>query len=137
MASAVVHRNMTAEELRLLYNVRFHHMITLSGRLIATLATEPWDSEGNEIAVSYAICTVTDKPSRHLGRTIALGRLEVGKCEVMSLAELKSEISDRTIMLRFITDKTARRLGYADAPTLLADLRPRAPFVPEAELEAA
>lgn len=109
--------------LRSLYGVRFHHVITHSGRLVATLATEP--TSETTIDVAAAVCASGDSPSRFRGRQIALGRLEVGKTIEMQLDLLKTEISDRSILRRFVGDKLAFRLGYETVDAFIADLRPR------------
>lgn len=118
--------------LKALYGVRFHHFITRSGRLIATLATEPLTleplSDNSVIGVACAVCSSADSPSRARGRQIALGRLEVGKQESYLLCHLKERIANRSILLDFVPDGLARRLGYEDAAALVADIRQRAPF---------
>lgn len=129
-----LHRNIhDVAALRDFYGVRFHHMITMSGRLVATLATEPV-GDGNVSAVAAAICASGDSPSRFRGRQIALGRLEVGKSEEIGIELLKQEISDRSILRRFVGEKIAARLGYDSVDEFIADIRPRAPFIPKEEV---
>lgn len=120
-------------DLKTLFGIRFHHFLTKSGRLIATIASEPFDEAGLEIAVGCAVCAAGDTPSRARGRQIALGRIEVGKGQILSATDLKSEITSRAILARFLTDKTATRLGYGSVGDLIADLRPRVTFVAPAE----
>jgi hypothetical protein len=114
--------------LNLLFGIRFHHFANRHGRLVATIATEPV-GEGL-VAVACAVCSAGDSPSRFRGRQISLGRLEVGKSVTMPLEDLKRRISDRTILAEFVPDGLAHRLGYASTGDFVADLRPRAPFVP-------
>lgn len=125
--------NMDPQALKTLYGVRFHHFVTRGGRLLATLATEPLSvvddrSDSAEVAVSCAVCSAGDAPSRARGRQIALGRLEVGKTETYALGALKSRIADRSIVADFVPEKLARRLGYDTVADLLGDLRPRRDF---------
>jgi hypothetical protein len=122
-----------AEYLKAVRGIRFHHFHDLAGRLVATIATEPFSD--TEIAVAAAVCAVGDSPSRALGRKIAVGRLEVGKCEIVSPEDLKAEITNRNILARFVTDKTAQRLGYDSVGDFICDLRPRLPFVPRKKKE--
>jgi hypothetical protein len=115
--------------LNLLFGIRFHHFVTRSGRLVATIATEPV-ADTDLVTVACAVCATGDSPSRFRGRQIALGRLEVGKSVMMPLEALKRRISDRSIVAEFVPDGLAHRLGYESTGDLVADLRPRAPFVP-------
>lgn len=114
--------------LRLLYGIRFHHFATKTGRLVASIATEPMDPMGKFVNVACAVCASGDAPSRFRGRQIARGRLEVGKCLSFPVSELKRMISDRSLLAEFVSDHLATRLGYASCGDLIADLRPRREF---------
>lgn len=151
--------------LRDLFGIRFHHFHDLSGRLVATIATEPVpdvvdDGDGQPlIAVSAAIAfsgvdpvrglmadieaairdgevvyaqslcfaavelvergavRTPDHPTREIGRRVALGRLESSDTVLLTVAELKRQITERTIL----------QLFHGGSKLVL---RPRAPFVP-------
>ena len=81
--------------------VRFHHFHDAdTGRLAATIATR--DVEDGMVEVAASICSRRDQPDRKLGKMIALARLNKHKKTlVLSLADLKSAITNRTIISRF------------------------------------
>jgi hypothetical protein len=135
-------QKISPEMLRHAYGIRFHHLFTRAGRLLATIATEPVEPDNKTVAVACAVCALGDSPTRKRGREIALGRLETGMVVFMPLEDLKRRIIDRSIVAEFLSDHAAFRLGYGgdfhpktglrevegSVGRLVADLRPRKEF---------
>lgn len=91
--------------------IRFHHFFNLSGKLVATLVTEPSPEKDGMVAVSAAFVSKSEPRAavtRSQGRVEALKKLYAGEVISLDLDILRNEIRNRTILERFRGGKRYR-----------------------------
>lgn len=87
--------------------IKFRHFFDKKNRLSATIATK-WNPARDKIIVALSLCNRRDKPSRALGRNVALERLDDylanGAYYLVHLfthSELKEALREGTILKFF------------------------------------